>query len=170
MRQPLAGPLRGERIEPHGIGAGGQLLVLGLLGRPLDHDHHRLRAGTLEIPEEFGPALGLSLPALDVAEQDDPPVSQHGKGVAQGVDLFRVELGGRALVEVEIAKSGVERPVQDGLDGLVLQDILRSVEVVDRCQVALLERPKQRLHGLSGHRGSVLPEGGYWLLVVGFTQ
>jgi hypothetical protein len=93
----------------------------------------------LEILDELGASFGLPLPAFDVAEQDHPPVGQHGQRVAEGVDLLRVKLGCGSLVEVEIAKRGVERPVYDGPDGFVLQDVLGSVEVIDWRQLALGE-------------------------------
>ena len=107
--------------------------------------------GPLEVLEERGAGLGLPLPALDLAQHDDAALGHHGERRAEREDRLGVELPGRALVEVEVAQGGVEGAVHDGLDGLVLQDVLGTVQVVDRGQLALRQRAEERVVRLRGH-------------------
>ena len=64
-------------------------------------------------------------------------VGHHGQRGAEGEDSLGVELPGRALIEVEVAQSGLQGESEDRLDGLVLQDVLGSVQVVDRRELSL---------------------------------
>jgi hypothetical protein len=108
-------------------------------------------SGPLEVREERGASLGLPLPALDLAQHDDAALGHHGERRTEREDRLRIELAGRALVEVEVAQGGVEGAIHDGLNGLVLQDVLGTMEVVDRGQLALRERAQERVVRLRGH-------------------
>ena len=149
--QPALRPLGGERLTGHRVGPADQILVLVFLGGALHQDDHRLRRGPLEVLEEGRPGLGLPLPALDVAQHDDPAIRHHGKSGAEHEDRLRVELSGRALIEVEVAQRGIERPVEDPLDRLVLEDLLGAVEIVDGRQLPLGQGAQQRVQHMGGH-------------------
>jgi hypothetical protein len=71
------------------------------------------------------------------------------------VDLFRVQLRRRTLVEVEVPERGIQRPVQDGTRRLILQDVLGPVQVVDGRELALAEGAKEGLERMCRHEGIV---------------
>ena len=130
---PSLRPLGGEGVKPHGVRAAGQFLVLGVLSRSLDQDYDRLEAGPLQIAQELGSSLRLSFPAFHVTEHDDPSLRQHWQGVTEGVDLFRVELRGRSLIEVEVPQEpGSRVPSSNHADGFVLEQVLMPVQIVHR--------------------------------------
>jgi hypothetical protein len=154
MGKPLNRAVRRERVTHHAHGARGKLLVFRLLGGSLHEEHHGIRRGTVEAGEQCGPRLRLPLPGLDVTDEHYAAVGHHRRGIAEGVHGLGIQRGGRALVEVEVAQGGVERPVEDQLRDLVLQKVLGAVEVVRGGKVASLDRAADAIERLDGHAGS----------------
>src|SRR5206468_3748523 len=68
-----------------------------------------------------------------------------------------VEIGGCALVEVEVAGGRVDRALHEGAHRLILQLVLLAVEIVDGIRRALLQAPEQCVKGESPHTGRKLP-------------
>ena len=165
MRQPLADPVGRQRIEPDGVGSAGQLPVLGFLARALHHDHYRLGAGTLEIPEELG-----CVPWSFASSPRCPRSTTTRRSAIMGKVLQRAWISSASSwaadrwSKLKSRSVGIEGPVQDGLDRLILEDVFRPVEVVDRRQLALLEGAEQGVHRMCGHEGIVDVSASYWLL------
>ena len=57
---------------------------------------------------------------------------------------------GGTLVEVEIPHGRIERPLENRPNGLVLEHVLRSIEVIDRGQLAFLQRPESASNECAG--------------------
>jgi hypothetical protein len=153
-QEPAAGALGRQRLALDRERAAHQVPVGLLFGRALHQDDDGLGGRALEILEEGGAGLRLALPALDLAQHDGPARGHHGQRGAEGEDGLGVELPGRALIEVEVAQSGLQGETEDRLDGLVLEDVLGSVQVVDRREISLGQGAQQRVVRPGGHAES----------------
>src|SRR2546428_3324202 len=99
---------------------------------------------------------------LDTAPPDQAGLGEQRGSVHERAPRRRVEVGGPARVDVEVAGGGLHSASGERPQRLVLQDVFVTMQVVNRVGRASLrlEAPEQRVEGESPHTGLKLPLAG----------
>jgi hypothetical protein len=126
----------------------------------LREHQHGGRGRPLEIAVQHVPDLGALAPVIHPANHHDPPFGEHRWGFDQRVQRLAVEIGGRADVQIEVARGRVQDRLSDRVHQLVLEDLLAAREIVHGRRPAPLQRPVCLLKREIAHHRRKLPAAG----------
>jgi hypothetical protein len=95
------------------------------------------------------------LQRLRVAQDHHAPVGEHRQCLEGTRQARHIALRAAQLFEVEVPRGGIGRRGDQRPDLLLLQEVIRAVEQVDRVQAAALERRLERLHRHGCHTAGI---------------
>jgi hypothetical protein len=127
--------------------------LVGLRPTWRDQHEHGVVRRSREVPVEQRARALLQL--VHVAQYDDAPFGEHGRGAEQGIQRLGIELARATDLEIEVARGRFYRRVDEIAGRLLLQEIVFAEEVVDRIEDARLEGCVKRLLPCGCHGGNI---------------